>query len=81
MFHFPVGVRLMSNTRLEKSTSLPGNMMLIYIFYHIILIIGESVLFGGFKVGDEVRDVFGVDGKFVEFISDEDFILYDRHEL
>ena len=54
---------------------------MIEIFYHIILIIGESVLFGGFKVGDEVRDVFGVDGKFVEFRSDEGFIFYDRQEL
>ena len=55
--------------------------MLIYIFYQIVLILGESVLLGGFELGDEVLDVYGVDAKDLECISDEDLILYDRHEL
>ena len=38
---------------------------MIAISYHTILIIVESVLLGGFEVGDEVRDVFGVDGNLV----------------
>ena len=40
--------------------------MLIYIFYQIIMIIGEYVLLGGFKIGDEVLDVHGVDAKYPE---------------
>ena len=43
--------------------------MLIAVFYHIILIIGDYVL-----------DVFGVDTKFIESISNEDFIVFDRHK-
>ena len=39
--------------------------MLIDIFYQIILIIGDSVLLGGFKLGDEVLDVYVVNSKFV----------------
>ena len=34
--------------------------MLISIFYQIILILGEYVMLGGFKLGDEVLDVYGV---------------------
>ena len=34
-------------------------MMLIGIYHQIILILGESVLLGGFELGDEVLDVFG----------------------
>ena len=37
--------------------------MLIEIFYHIILVIGSSVFLGGLELGDEVRDVCGVDKK------------------
>ena len=39
------------------------------------------LLLGGFELGYEVLDIFGVDAKFVECGSDEDSILYDRHEL
>ena len=55
--------------------------MLIYILYHIIMILVESVLLGGFKLGDEVLDVYGVDAKYLEYRSDKDLILYDRHEF
>ena len=55
--------------------------MLIYIFYQIVLILGESVLLGGFELGDEVLDVYGVDAKYLKFRSDEDFIFYGRHEF
>ena len=55
--------------------------MLIAIFYVIILTIGDSVLLGGFELGDEVLGFFGVDKKIVECRSDEYFILYDRNEL
>ena len=35
----------------------------------------------GFKLLDEVLDVFGVDEKNLEFRSDKDFILYEGQEL
>ena len=38
-------------------------------------------MFRGFEIGDEVLDVYGVDKKIVECISDEDFMLYYRHQL
>ena len=55
--------------------------MLIETSYHIIMILGDSVLLGGFEIGDEVLDAYGVDTKFVEFRYDEELIFYDRHEL
>ena len=54
--------------------------MLIEIYHYIILIIGDSVLLGGFELGDEALDVYGVDAKVVECRYDEGFILYARHE-
>ena len=38
-------------------------MILIEIYNHIILIMGDSVLLGGLKLGDEILDVYGVDEK------------------
>ena len=37
--------------------------MMINIFYQIIIIIVEYVLFDGFKLGDEVLDVYSLDYK------------------
>ena len=71
----------MSNTKSYNSTCPWENLILIAIFYHIILVIGSYVLLGGFELGDEVLDVYGVDKQIVESRSDEDFMLYDRHEL
>ena len=39
--------------------------MLVGVSYQIILILGYSVLLGGFELGEEVRDFFGVDGNFI----------------
>ena len=55
--------------------------MRIDILYHITLNIREYVLLGVFTLGDEILNVYGVGDKFVELISDEEFILYGRHEL
>ena len=44
--------------------------MLIEIYYHIIIILGDYVLLGVFKIVDEVLGVFGVDEKVLEFRSD-----------
>ena len=54
--------------------------MLISILYQIILIIGEYILLGGLKLGDKGLDVYGVDAKYIECISDEESIYYDRHK-
>ena len=70
----------MYKTKSEKRTTSQEKMILIYIFYQIILIIGEYVLLGGLKLGYEVFDVYVVDAKYIEYSSDEDFILHDRHE-
>ena len=37
--------------------------MLIEISNHNIMILGDSVLLGGLKLGEEVLDVYGVDEK------------------
>ena len=55
----------MSNTKSEKITIPPGNMMLIDIFYHIIIILGDYILLGGFELGYEVLGVYGVDAKYL----------------
>ena len=44
--------------------------MLPAIFYQIILILGDSVFLGVFKIGDEVLDVYCVDAKILEYRSD-----------
>ena len=51
------------------------------LFYKIIPLLGDSVLSGRFELGDKSLDVSSVDTEFEEFRSDEDFILYDRHEF
>ena len=37
-------------------------------------------MLGIFELEDEALDVSGVDAKFLEWISDGEFIFYDRHE-
>ena len=56
-------VWLVSNDKLDKITIPQYNLMLISISYKVILFIGSSVLLRGFKLGDEVLDVYGVDKK------------------
>ena len=53
--------------------------LLYSVVYQLILILGDSVLLGGFKLGDEVFSVSGVDDKSSEWRSDGDFILYDKN--
>ena len=60
----------MSKTKVDNSTIPTGNLIPITISYHIILILGYSVLLGGSELGYEFLDVFGVEKIFVEFISD-----------
>ena len=50
--------------------------MLIDILYQIILFIGDPILLGRFKLGDEVLDVSGLGSIFSGHGADGDFILY-----
>ena len=56
---------MVSKTKSGKNTIPTGNIIMIGISHHIILIIGDSVLLGLFKLGDEVLDVYGMDTKFI----------------
>ena len=44
-------------------------------FYHILMLIVDSMLLGRFKLGYDVLDVSGVGAKFSGCISDGHFIL------
>ena len=54
--------------------------ILISDFYQIFLILGDSVLLGGFKIEDDFLGVSGVDNKLYGCRSGGDIILYDRNE-
>ena len=54
----------------EKTNGTPVNMILIAVFYQIFLILGESILLGRFKLGDEFLDVSSEDTKFEVCRSD-----------
>ena len=55
-------------------------MMQIDVFYKLILVIGETILLGGFKMGDEVLDLLVPGAIFIGHGVDADFILDDRDE-
>ena len=55
-------------------------MILISIFYQLLLVIGDPILLGGFKMGDEVLDQYGLRSIFVGHGVDGDLILDDSHE-
>ena len=42
----------MDRFKLEQITSPPENLMIIIVLYHLLLVIGDFILFGGFKLGD-----------------------------
>ena len=59
----------------------PQNLMLITFFYQLLLFIGDPILLGGFKLGDEVLDMPGLGSIYIEYGVDGDFILDDSHEF
>ena len=69
----------MSKTKVENINISLLNLMQISILYLIIMILGDSVLLGGFNHADEVLDVYDVDNKYIYCRSYEYFFLYDRH--
>ena len=69
------------NLTLEMITFPPQNLMLISFFYQLLMFIGDRILLGGFKLGDEVLDLSVLGVILIEHGTDGDFILYGRHEL
>ena len=55
--------------------------MLISFFYQFLLVIGDPILLGGFKLGDEVLDLSGLGSIFIGHGAHGDFILDDSHEF
>ena len=49
-------------------------MMLIDILYQLIQTLGYTILLGGYKLGDEVLDLSGVDTKYSGCRADAEFI-------
>ena len=49
--------------------------MLISVFCQILLVIGDTILLGGFKIGDEFLDKLGLESIFFGHGADGDFIL------
>ena len=54
--------------------------MLIYVFYQILLFIGDPILLGIFKFVEYILDPSGLGAVFIGHSTDGDFILDDRHE-
>ena len=79
-FNFPVSVWLMSKFKSDQSTCPPGNMTMISVLYNILLIIGDPILLGRLKLGDDVLDLSGVDAKYSGFRVDGEFILNSANE-
>ena len=55
-------------------------MIPITVLYHLLVIIGDPILFGGFKMDDEVLDQSGIGAIFVGNGEDVHFILYGIHQ-
>ena len=51
------------------------------VLYKLLLFLGDSILLGRFKLGNEIIDMSGVVANFSRYRSDRYFILDDCHEL
>ena len=71
---------MMSNLKVEMSTCPPQNLMVIAVLYQILLVIGDPILLGGFKMDDEVFDQSVLGAIFLGNGADVDFILQKIHE-
>ena len=56
------------------------NLMLITIFYQLLLVIGDPIFLGGFKMGDEVLYQSGLGDVFSGHGAGGDLVLDDSHE-
>ena len=62
--YFPFGVCLVGIYKAQKADIPPVYLMLIDVFCQILLLLRDSILFGGLELGDEVLDVLRVEAKF-----------------
>ena len=53
---------------------------MIAVFCQLLLFIGDPILLGKFKLGDEVLDLSVLGAIFIGHCTDGDFILDDSHE-
>ena len=58
----------------------PQNMILISVFYQLLLLIGDPIWLGWFKLGDEVLDLLVLGAIFIGDYADRYFILDENHE-
>ena len=70
----------MFNLKAEMITFPPQNMMLIDVLYQLLMVIGDPILLGGFKMDDEVFDQSVLGAIFLGHGADVDFILQKIHE-
>ena len=52
---------------------------MIAVFYHLLMVIGDPIWFGGFKMGDEVLDQLGLGGIFLGHGVGGHLVLYGSH--
>ena len=80
-FYFSFNVCLLTRYKFNKNTNPPEYLMVIYVLYQLLIIIGYSILLSRIKIGYEALDVFLVDKKYSVCISDKDLILDNIHEF
>ena len=66
---------MMARFKAEQIISPTGNLVLISVLYQLLLDIGDSIFWGGSKLGYEVLDISGVDTNKSGCRADGDFIL------
>ena len=59
----------------------PQNLMLVTVFNQFLLVVGDPILLGGFKMGDKAFDQSGLGAIFLGNGADGDFVLYNRHKF
>ena len=69
----------MYNSKSDISTLPPQNMMLIAVFHQLLLVIGDPILLGVFKMGDEVLDNSILRDIFFGHVEYGDLILDGSH--
>ena len=70
----------MSNFNAEMSTCPPRNLIMITFFYQILLVVGDPILLGGFKMVYEILDQLVLVSISVGHGVYGDFILDNIHE-
>ena len=78
-FLFSSSVILVSKFKLEQITIPLGNIILVSVFYQLLMVLGDSILLEGLKLGFEVLDILGLDAILSGCRADGDLVLDDYH--